>query len=143
MAGPTATEDATLLTDCDRWHALRQDINTLTAEQSQRRTGLPAKFQRRSKSAGLDPRGAAALAPDYFGGWGRVYRNLCDYERAYKAAGLGEINDRLEPLYDEQGAIEKRLMQATPKTLYGVVRLLTVWSTSMCEDVKRDAGAAE
>ncbi len=65
VASATATEDETLLTDCDRWHVLRQDINTLLAEPSQRETRLPARFQR---SIGIDPRGAAEMGVEEFDG---------------------------------------------------------------------------
>ena len=131
----TTADDAALLTDCDRWHALGQDINPLSAERNQRRARLPARF----RETNIDPRGAADMGPDKRVGWGGFYDHLCDYEKAYNAADLGEIEDRLEPLHDEQCAIETRLMRATAGTPYGAVRLLSVWITSMCDDV-RSAG---
>ncbi len=113
--------DAKLLHAVNRWHQLQAQISALATERKERETQLPEKFRRCS----IDPRGWCAAewtkelpeAPNKF---------MSEYELFYIQAGLGEIEDRREDLWEVQDPITDRLLAAKPVTSAGAIALTTV-----------------
>ena len=107
--------------DAAHWHELEHQIDGALAERAKRKKGLPDKF----RDLLLDPRGARKAE------WLSVILPagedpLGEYQTAWKETGLGEINDQLEALWDQQDQITERLLAARPQSIAEALTLVGV-----------------
>ena len=123
ISGNTAPSlvDAALRRDIDRWHELQREIYPAEAERRKRSEKLPEQF----REFKLDPRGfnGSPAASDKR----LVALRLGEFEPAYVEAGLGEIDDRLHSLWDEQDPISERLLKSDSSVLAETLALASVY----------------
>ena len=112
--------DTGLMRDAAGWHELQKKISVSKAEREKREKRMPERL----RSSGIDPRGWQEYAEE----WPEnVIARLREHEPHYVRAGMGEIEDKLNALWDDQDPITTRLMDARPVTLAGAITLASVW----------------
>ena len=114
------THDDALMRDAAGWHELQKKISASKAEREKRQKRLPERL----RNSGIDPRGWQ----EYVEEWPEnVIARLREHEPHYVRAGMGEIEDKLAALWDDQDPITNRLLDARPVTLAGALTLASVW----------------
>ena len=116
-----AGTDGDLLSDVARLHALQDRIDALIDDRDRRLATVPERFQNLED---LDPRGITTIKHPK--SWGHLYAQAVAYEPVYVAAGLGEVADRVNELFDEEDKIMDPLMTASPTTVRGKAALVGV-----------------
>ena len=137
-AAPELT-DADLLADAALWHRLQDGIDKALADRKQRAAKVPGRF----RHIVIDPRGTGEIeAPTPF--FSREeWRLLAEYEPVYVELELGEVNDRLNALFDEQEPAEERLLAARAASRRDVGAVLGVLFRELNGDLLRDPGIDE
>ena len=116
--------DTGLMRDAAGWHELQKKISASKAEREKRRKRLPERL----RNSNIDPRGWQEYGEE----WPEnVIALLREQEPHYVRAGMGEIEDKLEALWDDQDPITNRLMDARPVTLAAAIALASVWVASL------------
>ena len=111
--------DAALIRDAASWHELEAEIAPLLAIKEERRLKLPEEFRDNC----IDPRGCQILEKDLAP---NAINRLKEYERHWIRLGLGEIEDKLNSLWDEQDPYLAGILDATPTTAPGAVAIAAV-----------------
>ena len=122
----TANPDDALLRDVGDWQELQEKISASGIERRKRIKSLPKRFRK----SNIDPRG---WEQDIEGFPESVNNRLREFEPFYVRAGIGEIEDRLDALWDDQDPITKRLLDARPGTLAGALSLASTWVSILGE----------
>ncbi len=119
--------DAALIRDTARWHDLEAEIAPLLAVREERRLGLPKEF----KDSNIDPRGWR----EYEGDWPRKSLDrLKELEGWWVRLGLGEAEDQIKSLWDEQDTLIADILDTSPTTLVGTIALAAVCLARLGDD---------
>ena len=123
----TANPDDALLRDVGDWQEIQEKISASGIERRKRINRQPERFQ----SSSVDPRGWQKYREE----WPQnVIARLREHELQYLRAGVGEMDDKLEALWEEQDPITKRLLAARPVTLAGALSLASTWVDILGEE---------
>ena len=112
--------DDALLRDVGDWQEIQEKILDSAVERDKRTNRQPERFRK----SGLDPRGWQQHREGFSE---RQIALVREHEFQYLRAGVGEMDDRLEALWEEQDPITYRLLDARPVTLAGALSLSSVW----------------
>ena len=119
LNGGSDSADVGLIRDTARWHELEAEITPLLAVKKERRLKLPEEFRESS----IDPRGWQIYEKDCSPA---MIDRLKEYERHWIRLGLGEIEDKLNSLWDEQDTYLAAILDASPTTAPGAVAIAAV-----------------
>ena len=121
------TADAGLIRDAARWHELEAEVSPLLVEREKRRIGLPEGF----KDSSIDPRGWHEYEEDFPR---KSHDRLKELEGWWVRLGLGEVEDHLGPLWDEQDSLIADILDTSPATVAGTIALAAVCLARLGDD---------
>ena len=123
----TANTDDALLRDVGDWQEIQEKILASAVERDKRKKRLPERL----RNSSIDPRGWQKYAEE----WPQnVIARLREHEPHYVRAGMGEIEDKLGALWEQQDPITNRLLDARPVTLAGALSLASTWVAILGEE---------
>ena len=138
-SGAPDLDDAGLLADAALWHRLQDGIDKASADRLRREAKVPERF----RNIAFDPRGTGKNETP-LGGFSRdEWRLIAEYEPVYVELGLGEVNDRLDALFDAQEPVEERLLAARAASRRVAGAILGVLFRELHGDLLRDPGIDE
>ena len=126
------TADAALIRDTARWHELEAEMAPLFAVREERRLGLPEEL----KGSSIDPRGWQKCEKDYPP---HILDKLKEQESWWLRLDLGEVEDQLNSLMDEQDSLIADILDTSPTTVVGTVALAAVCLARLGTNVAKHA----
>lgn len=130
---PKASEpDADIIDAAEKWQALETQIRGLLAERARRRALVPTFF---NKVCNFDPR-ETAVNEKSLRDFGFEHIALLEaFKPIFAQLGLGEIEDELGRLWNEQTLIAEFLVrEAVPTTMAGAVAVIGVAFGCLSQD---------
>ncbi len=127
LNGGSDSADVGLIRDAARWHELEAEIAPLLAVKKERNLKLPEEL----RGSSVDPRGWQIYEKDCSPA---MIDRLKEQERWWIRLGLGEIEDKLNSLWDEQDTYLAAILDASPTTAPGAVAIAAVCLARLGDD---------